>query len=74
MSLICLLKQEQMFNAGGWLAVALYDYSAANPDELSINADDQLEIVSPDDGTGWLKASKNGKEGLVPSAYVEIIK
>ena len=53
-------------------AKALYDYDAAEDDELSIREDDMLEIIS-DDGA-WATCKLNGQTGSVPLNYVEIIK
>lgn len=52
----------------------LYAYSRQQNGELSVNEGEELVLVSPDDGTGWLIARKNsGEEGLVPASYAEII-
>ncbi|GAB6022818.1 hypothetical protein CHUAL_006916 [Chamberlinius hualienensis] len=53
--------------------VALYSYTAQNPDELSIIEQEILEIVDEGEGDGWVKArNSQGIEGYVPQNYVEI--
>lgn len=53
--------------------LALYAYTAQNPDELSIEEQQLLEIVGEGDGDGWVKArNEHGDEGYVPQSYVEV--
>jgi len=33
---------------------ALYDFTASDTDEISIATGETLEIISDDDGTGWI--------------------
>ncbi|CAI2169478.1 9273_t:CDS:10 [Funneliformis geosporum] len=54
-----------------WKAEALYDYIADTEEELSISAGDIITVFELDDGSGWVKAFYNGKEGLVPASYIE---
>ncbi|KAM4690360.1 unconventional myosin-Ie-like [Rhinophrynus dorsalis] len=51
---------------------ALYAYDAQDTDELSFNANDELEIVK-EDPSGWWQGRLRGKEGLFPGNYVEKI-
>ncbi|KAM8920932.1 unconventional myosin-Ie-like isoform 2-T2 [Pelodytes ibericus] len=51
---------------------ALYAYDAQDTDELSFNADDELEIVR-EDPSGWWQGRIRGKQGLFPGNYVERI-
>jgi hypothetical protein len=66
-------EAEVALAAGGvqeW--TAQYDYTAADEDELSFEEDDVFtDIVDVDDG--WVKGThvKTGKNGLLPSNYVE---
>ncbi|TIC04805.1 hypothetical protein E3Q08_02611 [Wallemia mellicola] len=55
------------------LARALYDYKASAEDELNLNEDDVLFVLSDDDPEWWNCKSKSNLEGLVPSNYIEII-
>jgi len=55
------------------LAKAIYDYTAGNPDELTIKDEDILTIESQDEN-GWCKGRAiDGKEGLFPFSYVEFL-
>ncbi|XP_053330749.1 unconventional myosin-Ie-like [Spea bombifrons] len=51
---------------------ALYAYDAQDTDELSFNANDELEIVR-EDSSGWWQGRIRGKQGLFPGNYVEKI-
>jgi len=53
-------------------ATALYDYTAANVNELSFNKGDKLTILQRDEEAGWWAAELNGKKGWVSSFYVQI--
>ncbi|XP_023704250.1 protein nervous wreck isoform X6 [Cryptotermes secundus] len=53
--------------------IALYNYTAQNPDELSIVENEQLEVVGEGDGDGWLRARNyRGEEGYVPHNYLDV--
>lgn len=54
----------------GSLCVALYDYKAQDPDELTISKNQQLTVVN-DQGTWWLVRNDSGREGLVPCNYIK---
>lgn len=50
----------------------LYDFDGEpNTDELSVKAGDEVSVVGSDDG-GWIQVSLNGKQGFVPTAYVDL--
>jgi myosin-1 len=51
---------------------ALYDFEARSADELSFRTDNELLLIDNSDETWW-KAELNGKTGVVPSNYVELI-
>ncbi|XP_034254415.1 protein nervous wreck isoform X2 [Thrips palmi] len=62
-------------NASGptYKCIALYSYTAQNPDELTIVENEQLEVVGEGDGDGWLCARNyRGEEGFVPSNYLDV--
>lgn len=65
-------KQQQQQNQGN-VAVALYDYSAEEDNEISFAEGDtitQIEFVSED---WWQGLAANGKTvGLFPANYVEL--
>jgi hypothetical protein len=52
---------------------ALYDYEAAENDELAFNAGDTFEKLEDEDEQGWCKGRKDGKVGLYPANYIEVI-
>ncbi|KAG0269366.1 hypothetical protein BGZ95_002101 [Linnemannia exigua] len=57
--------------SAGPSAVALYDYAAGEPNELSFNEGDvitDIEFVTDD----WWSGASNGASGLFPSNYVEM--
>ncbi|OQE37106.1 hypothetical protein PENCOP_c010G00878 [Penicillium coprophilum] len=49
----------------------LYAYQATGSDEVSVEDGDEVVILQPDDGSGWLRVRSGANEGLVPAAYVE---
>jgi len=52
---------------------ALYDYEAAESDELDFKAGDTFEKLEDEDEQGWCKGRKDGKVGLYPANYIEVI-
>jgi len=52
---------------------ALYDYEAAESDELDFKAGDCFEKLEDEDEQGWCKGRKDGKVGLYPANYIEVI-
>ncbi|KAF2122957.1 hypothetical protein BDV96DRAFT_481513 [Lophiotrema nucula] len=50
----------------------LYAYQQNGPEEISVPDGRDVTILEPDDG-GWTKVRAGSKEGLVPSAYLEIL-
>eukprot|EP00794_Sanderia_malayensis_P009899 gene9900-10912_t len=51
---------------------AIYDYDAAETDELNFKTGETIEIVK-EDPSGWWVGKLRGREGLFPSNYVEKI-
>ena len=52
----------------------LYDFMAQGDDEVTVAADDEVVVIDDTKSEEWwmVKRMKNGKEGVVPSSYVEI--
>lgn len=59
--------------SGGTQALVLYDFEADTKQELSVKAGSTLELLSGDDGSGWVRLSSPSGSGLVPASYVEIM-
>ncbi|PYH86395.1 putative actin polymerization protein Bzz1 [Aspergillus uvarum CBS 121591] len=53
----------------------LYPYQAQGDDEATVQEGDDIVILEPDDGSGWLRVRTpaTGNEGLVPASYVEVL-
>lgn len=50
--------------------LVLYDYDARDDSELTVKEGYYVEVIEPDDGSGWVTASLGGQTGLVPAAYL----
>ncbi|KAG4031745.1 hypothetical protein MFRU_008g01070 [Monilinia fructicola] len=50
----------------------LYAYDANGSEEVTVAEGTEVTILEPDDG-GWTKIKAGSKEGLVPTAYLEIL-
>lgn len=56
-------------------AKVLYAYEAQNEDELSIKEGDTINIISKEiEDQGWWKGELNGRIGVFPDNFVELIK
>ncbi|BGP11829.1 Protein BZZ1 [Rhodotorula toruloides] len=54
---------------------ALYDYSPQTADELALVEGEELELTSVgmDFGEGWAEATKDGRTGIVPASYIQLL-
>lgn len=63
-------------SGGGGLRKAkiLYDFMAQGDDEVTVAIDDEVVVIDDTKSEEWwmVRRLKNGKEGVVPSSYVEI--
>lgn len=52
----------------------LYDFMAQGDDEVSVAVDDEVVILDDTRSEEWwqVRRVKNGKEGVVPSSYIEV--
>ena len=56
-------------------AKVIYAYEAQNDDELSIREGDIINVISKEiEDQGWYKGELNGKVGVFPDNFVELIK
>lgn len=56
------------------LAMALYDFSARDIRELSLQKGDLVQVtIRPQSNRGWWKGRLHNKEGYFPASYVEVI-
>ncbi|KAI9798902.1 MAG: cytoskeletal protein binding protein [Piccolia ochrophora] len=55
--------------------LVLYDFTAQGDDEVTVAVDDEVMILDDAKSDEWwmVRRIKNGKEGVVPSSYVEVI-
>ena len=58
-------------NENGLVAIALYDYQAADEDEISFDPNDVITHIEQIDD-GWWRGFCRGKFGLFPANYVEL--
>lgn len=52
----------------------LYDFMAQGDDEVTVAVDDEVIVIDDTKSEEWwmVRRTKNGKEGVVPSSYIEI--
>ena len=53
--------------------VALYDYQGDTADDLSFVAGERI-ILTAHEGSDWLRGIANGKQGMFPASFVNIVK
>ncbi|NWH77104.1 ITK kinase, partial [Piaya cayana] len=52
------------------LFIAIYDYEAQNPQELTLQYNEEYYVIDSSEEHWWLIQDKNGHEGYVPSSYL----
>ncbi|XP_006021229.1 tyrosine-protein kinase ITK/TSK [Alligator sinensis] len=52
------------------LMMAIYDYMAQNPRELTLQRNEEYYIIDNSEERWWMVQDKNGHEGYVPSSYL----
>jgi growth factor receptor-binding protein 2 len=53
-------------------ATAKHNFYATADDELSFRENQVLKILNMEDDMNWYRAELNGREGLIPSNYIEM--
>ncbi|KAL4764686.1 putative actin polymerization protein Bzz1 [Aspergillus foveolatus] len=52
----------------------LYPYQATGADEVTVQEGEEIFVLEPDDGSGWMRVRcESSAEGLVPASYVEVL-
>ena len=55
-------------------AKVVYEYKAENPDELYLNVGDVIVVLDQNlEDMGWWKGDLNGKIGVFPDNFVELM-
>lgn len=49
----------------------IYTYAANGEGEISVEGGQEVVIVEPDDGSGWIQVQVGSQMGLVPASYVD---
>ncbi|KAL8212133.1 UNVERIFIED_CONTAM: hypothetical protein K2H54_038745 [Gekko kuhli] len=63
-------NQRLLLNSKESLVIAIYDYQAQNPQELTLQCNEEYYLIDSSEDHWWLVQDKNGHEGYVPSSYV----
>ena len=53
-------------------AIAKHDFNATADDELSFRKHQILKVLNKEDDMNWFRAELDGREGLIPSNYIEM--
>ena len=63
-------SMDSIFTNEAISATMKYQFSAKQDDELSLDKDEEIEILNTLEN-GWTMAKCNGREGLVPTSYLQ---
>ncbi|KAJ6621842.1 hypothetical protein B0H10DRAFT_2162903 [Mycena sp. CBHHK59/15] len=62
---------EESFEQSYQTARMLFDFEPTSEFELRVAEGTSVQVLEPDDGSGWVKVSDGTSAGLVPASYVE---
>ncbi|KAJ7928075.1 hypothetical protein B0H13DRAFT_2248511 [Mycena leptocephala] len=62
---------EETYEESYQSARMLFDFTPTSEFELQVAEGTSVQVIEPDDGSGWVKVSDGLHSGLVPASYVE---
>ncbi|KAJ7367108.1 hypothetical protein DFH08DRAFT_836568 [Mycena albidolilacea] len=62
---------EETYEQSYQSARMLFDFTPTSEFELQVAEGAVVQVIEPDDGSGWVKVSDGENAGLVPASYVE---
>ncbi|KAJ7677465.1 hypothetical protein B0H17DRAFT_1079241 [Mycena rosella] len=62
---------EESYEDSYQSARMLFDFAPTSEFELQVAEGTSVQVLEPDDGSGWVKVSDGQNAGLVPASYVE---
>ncbi|KAJ6508511.1 hypothetical protein C8R45DRAFT_1168696 [Mycena sanguinolenta] len=62
---------EEAYEESYQSARLLFDFTPTSEFELQVAEGTVVQVIEPDDGSGWVKVSDGQNAGLVPASYVE---
>ena len=65
-------SSDSIFTNEALNAKMKYAFTSTQDDELSVEKNDEVEILQTLEN-GWTYAKSNGREGLVPTSYLEVM-
>ena len=68
-----LSHENALASSGRPYAIALYSFKGDQPGDLPFNKGELVELVGTV-GSGWLRGGMNGRTGIFPASFVEILK
>ncbi|CAB3978106.1 SH3 domain-containing kinase-binding 1-like [Paramuricea clavata] len=67
------VPDKNVVNEKSSMAKVTFDYEAENNDELTLKEGDMVKVLDQEE-EGWWKGELNGKIGVFPSNFVELVK